>query len=120
MLAQREQTYIDAEKKEPPCMACYTRVPDLSKKVISLNAEEEEIVPAARLTPIQAQWMTMLAFCKRCCHNKSELTSAHMSCLGVRNRGFQLLDLTPAQAANQTRPVRNGIEPLNSSGVPNE
>ena len=101
-------------------MACYTRVPDLSKKVISINAEEEEIVPATRLTPIQAQWMTMQAFCKRCYHNKSQLTSAHLSCLGVRNRGFQLLDLTPAQAANQTRPIRKGIEQTNSSGAPNE
>ena len=45
---------MDTEKKDPPCMACYTRVPDLSKKVIAINAEEEEIVPASRLSPVEA------------------------------------------------------------------
>ena len=90
----REQAYTDPEKKEPPCMACYTKVPDLPKQVIELSqieaeAEEDATISAAeRLTPNEASWLTMQAFCKRCCHLKQQLTSSHLSCLGMRSRGY--------------------------------
>lgn len=54
LLAQREQAHTDIEKKDPPCMACYTKVPDLSKKVMDMNAQEEEIVPPGRLTLVES------------------------------------------------------------------
>lgn len=73
-------------------MACYTRVGDLSKEVIEMNQadgeEDESLMGGDRLTPNDAQWLTMQAFCKRCCHHKQQLTSAHLTCLGLRNRGF--------------------------------
>ena len=79
-------------------MACYTRLPDLVKLVLGVADDEVDegfLSRTSRLSPIDASWLTMHAFCKRCCNNKSQLTGAHLTCLGMRHRGFQLLDLTP-------------------------
>ena len=51
-------------------MACYTRIPNnLAKEVIRI-AEEEDIVVPNRLSPTDVNWLTMMAFCKRCCSNR--------------------------------------------------
>jgi len=80
-------------------MACYTKLPSLAKEVMALPEGGEDGSVDRRLTPTDATWLTMSAFCKRCCHNKSQLTGGHLSCLGMRSRGFQLLDL-PSTAAS--------------------
>ena len=53
-------------------MACYTRLPDLVKQVIQLTDQDDEdfITRNDRLSPTDASWLTMHAFCKRCCNNK--------------------------------------------------
>ena len=92
LLTQREQAHSDPDKKEPPCMACYTKIPSLASEVMAVKDEALICGDVRRLTPSEATWMSMFAFCKRCCSYKSQLTGGHLSCIGMRSRAFQLLE----------------------------
>ena len=39
LLGQREKAVVSEGKREPPCMACYTKVPNLAKEVIASSQE---------------------------------------------------------------------------------
>ena len=41
LLEAREKAHSDPDRKEPPCMACYTKVPCLVREIVPLFQEED-------------------------------------------------------------------------------